>query len=116
LTGTKQDAGKELRRLLHDGDTCRHVAPAKVALKSWVDHWISIGAPGKRKKKNTARTVERYAELLRIHVEPDLGKKPLQQLRPPDIDKLYAGLEGQGLRARPRTAPRATCIACSTPA
>jgi integrase len=96
--GSKTDAAKELRRLLHDGDTGQHVAPDKTTVEAWVGHWISIGAPGKRRKKNNkngARTVERYDELLRVHVKPAIGKKLLQQLKSTDVDKLYAGLEGK---------------------
>jgi integrase len=95
VKGTKTEAAKELRRLLHDGDTGQHVAPDRVTLGEWADRWIAIGAPGMRKKKVGARTLERYDEFLRCHIKPALGKNRLQQLRPSDIDKFYAGLDGK---------------------
>jgi integrase len=101
VKGTKQEATKELRRLLREGDTGTHVAPDKTTLGDWIDHWISIGAPGRRKKKVGRRTLERYAELLRTHVVPALGQEKLQQIQSTKIDKLYAGLEE---KIAPRTA------------
>jgi integrase len=95
VEGTKTDAARELRRLLHSGDTGQHVAPDKMTVAAWIDHWISIGAPGKRKKKNTDGTVERYAELLRCHVQPAIGTKALQSITSSDIDKLYTAIEGR---------------------
>ena len=38
------------------------------------------------------RTIERYAELLRCHVLPTLGLRPLQQLKASEIDRLYVKL------------------------
>jgi integrase len=44
--GTLSEARKALRDLLHAGDTGRHVAPDKVTLGDWIEHWLGIGAPG----------------------------------------------------------------------
>jgi integrase len=98
--GTKTEAQKELRRILHEGDAGQHVAPDKTTLGEWIDHWISIGAPGRRKKRVGRRTLERYAELLRCHVTPTLGKTKLQQLQPTMIDQLYVALEAKKISAR----------------
>jgi integrase len=46
-------------------------------------------------------TLQRYAELLRCHVVPMLGARPLQQLQPVEIDALYQKIEG---KIAPRTA------------
>jgi integrase len=102
VKGTKQEAAKELRRLLREGDTGTHVAPDKTTLGDWINHWISIGAPGRRKKRVGRRTLERYTELLRCHVVPKLGKDRLQQIQSTKIDALYLALEGK--KISPRTA------------
>jgi len=99
--GTKADARKELRRLLKAGDDGEHVDPSKKTVGQWIKEWLAAGAPGRRKKRVGQRTLERYEQLLNTHVEPVLGERLLQQLRPPEIDKLYAGLEG---KIAPRTA------------
>jgi integrase len=38
------------------------------------------------------RSIERYADLLRCHVLPTLGERPLQKLRSTEIDSLYVKL------------------------
>jgi integrase len=91
--GNKSAAQTELRRLLHSGDTGDHVAPDKMTVGQWIEHWISIGCPGnKRRREVGQRSIERYAELLRCHVVPVLGERPLQQLQSSEIDRLYVKL------------------------
>ena len=99
--GNRADANKRLRALLHSGDTGEHVAPDRITLEAWATYWIEVGAPGRRKRAAGARAVERYDQLLRVHVLPTLGATVLQKLDGTDIDKLYLGLEG---KIAPRTA------------
>jgi integrase len=91
--GTLTEARKELRRLLRDGETGDHVDPTKLTIGQWIDQWIAAGAPGRRKKKVGQRTLERYEELLRVHVKPTLGLRPLQKLKATEIDALYNDLD-----------------------
>jgi integrase len=93
--GTRAEARTELRALLRSGDTGEHVAPTKDTLAEWAEHWLSIGAPGRKKRRAGRRSVERYEQLLRGHVIPELGAKKLQQLHPTDIDRLYQSIEGK---------------------
>jgi integrase len=99
--GTKSDAQKELRRLLHSGDAGTHVTPDRTTFAQWAQRWIAIGAPGRRQKKVGRRTIERYSELLRCHVVPTLGERRLQQLQAIEIDALYLDL---GAKLKPGTA------------
>ncbi len=62
FTGTLTEARKELRRLIRSGDTGEHVAPNKITVTAWIDQWIKAGAPGRRKKQVSQRTLERYAQ------------------------------------------------------
>jgi integrase len=95
VRGTKSDAAKALRQLLHAGDVGEHVDPSKVTLRQWAEHWLSIGAPGgKRRREVGARTLERYTELLH-HVVAELGDRPLQQLQSTEVDSLYERLAGK---------------------
>lgn len=97
--GTQKDARRELRRLLRTGDTGEHIAPDKITLAEWVDRWLGLlerqQDDGERRRRGlvNARTLERYAELLRCHVTPALGEKPLQQIQASEIDDLYIALE-----------------------
>jgi integrase len=99
--GTLGEARKELRRLLRSGDTGEHVAPDKITFGQWLEQWLNAGAPGRRQKRVSRRTLERYGQLLRCHVVPGLGKRPLQQILPIEIDALYLRLEE---KIAPRTA------------
>ncbi len=93
IHGTKSEAQKVLRDLLHAGDTGEHVTPDKMTLGQWIEHWISIGCPGNKKRREVGqRSIERYAELLRCHVVPMLGERPLQQIQATEIDALYVQL------------------------
>jgi len=91
--GTLTEARKELRRLLRTGDTGEHIAPDRITVGQWIQQWIAAGAPGRRKKRVGRRTLERYEQLLRVHVAQALGERPLQQLLPTEIDALYTELE-----------------------
>lgn len=99
--GSLSDARKELRRLIRTGDVGEHVAPDRVTLSEWVDRWIALlerqpaEPQGIRRKRGllNRRTIERYEELLRCHVLPTLGARPMQQIQPTEIDKLYIKLE-----------------------
>src|SRR5689334_13104835 len=90
--GSMADARKELRKLVRSGDTGEHVAPDRITVGVWIDQWLEAGAPGRRRKKVNQKTLERYSQLLRTHVKPALGNRPLQQLRAPEIDRLYADI------------------------
>jgi integrase len=99
----RSEAQKELRRLLKAGDDGDHVEPSKLTVGQWVDQWLAVGAPGRKRKKVGQRTLERYGQLLRTHIKPALGDKQLQQLRAPDVDRLYVDIAAKGEIA-PRTA------------
>jgi integrase len=93
IHGSLTEAKKELRRLIKSGDVGEHVEPDKITVAQWIDQWIKAGAPGRKKKKVGQRTLERYEELLRVHVKPKLGARPLQKLAATEIDELYVELE-----------------------
>lgn len=91
---TKKDAERAQVELLARLDRGGYVDPTKVTLAAyldrWLDHMASIG--------RDERTVERYGELLRLHVTPHLGGLRLQQLAPMHLSDLYAKLLREGRR------------------
>jgi integrase len=91
--GSEAKAREKLGDLLAAARKGELVAPDKIKLADWIEQWIASGAPGRRKKRVGRRTLERYAELLRCHVVPRLGARPIQQIEPTDIDDLYVKLE-----------------------
>jgi integrase len=91
--GTRAEAKAELRRLIRSGDMGAHVAPDRMTVAEWIKHWIEIGAPGRNKAKRAGRrTIERYEQLLNVHVVPVIGSVRLQELTPAEVEQLYRGL------------------------
>jgi integrase len=106
LTGTKTEARAKLRSLLDAASKGEHVDPSKITIGEWIDQWLAAGAPGRKKKRVSQRTLERYGRLLLTHVKPVLGARPLQQLKAAEIDKLYAAIAASAEIAPPDTASR----------
>jgi len=90
--GSRKEAQAKMRELLKSGDDGTHIEPTRMTLAEWCEHWLSIGAPGKKKKSVGRRSLQRYREFLSIHIVPSLGDKKLQQLHSTDIDRLYDAL------------------------
>jgi hypothetical protein len=84
-----------------------YVDPTKVTLAAYLDRWLGHMASIGRDE----RTVERYGELLRLHVTPHLGGLRLQQLAPMHLSDLYAKLlrEGDAMAAQVGCPPVASC-------
>jgi integrase len=68
--------------------------PAKLTVNQYLDRWLAHIRGSLR-----ARTVARYAALLRDHVRPDIGARPLKQLVPLEVqavyDRLAVGRDGK---------------------
>ena len=100
--GTKRDAEIKLAVLIADNSRGEHVDTSKVTVAEFFDRWQRDWA----QSHVSAKTFERYAELLRNHVSAHIGTVHLQKLRPVDINELYGKLlrGGDGRRAlAPRT-------------
>jgi integrase len=95
IRGTKKEAQAELRKLIHASDTGRATAPSKLTLGEWINRWLAGGAAGRRQRKVGRRTLEPYTQILRLHITPVLGDRPIQQLRSDEIDTFYSTLEGK---------------------
>jgi integrase len=93
--GTWKEANAKLRELLGSGDDGTHIEPNKMTLREWADHWLASGAPGREMEAVGTRSVERYGQLLRVHVLPVLGNRKLQQIDGIHIDALYLALDGK---------------------
>lgn len=90
---TKAVVREKLAAALRDKAAGLHVAGPSQTLEAFLTDWIR-DATGRLRP----RTVERYAGLIRSHVNPALGSVQLRRLAPQDIARLYADL-------RPTLAP-----------
>jgi hypothetical protein len=66
---------------------------ARLTVNEYLDRWLAHVRVSPR-----ARTVARYAALLRDHVRPSIGARPLKQLAPLEIQAIYDRLAVSGRR------------------
>jgi integrase len=84
--GKKTAAEKELVRLLRQLDTGTYLEPDRVTVAEYLRQWLADYA----KPKVAPRTYERYEEIVRLHLAPELGHLKLAKLRPAQISAFYA--------------------------
>src|SRR6266550_8955249 len=77
VRGSRKDAEKELRRLLHLLDTNEHVDPTRITVRQWLTTWLET-----IREEVAARTHERYAEIVNNFLVPALGNLPIVKLAP----------------------------------
>jgi integrase len=91
--GSRREAQAKLAELLVAVAKGSHIDPNKVTVAEFVqgriDQWEGSG-------NITARSAERYRELAKNQIEPFLGAKPLQKLRPLDIEQWHTMLRSRG--------------------
>jgi integrase len=92
--GTKKDAERELRELLHSVESGTYVKPSKLTvaefLEGWLEDYVMIST--------APRTAERYEEIVRVHLIPALGSLPVTALRPEHIQRYYTRALESGRR------------------
>jgi integrase len=99
--GTKREAEAELIRVKEAANRGDYVDPAKTTLAEFLDRWESWAAT-----QVSAKTLERYKELLAHHVRPHLGPARVQRLQTVNFAELYGKLQrpkpegGAGLAPR----------------
>jgi integrase len=93
FAGSRDEAEAKLRELLGSVDKGQFVEPSKILVadfvRSRVEQWEASGAI-------TARTADRYRELVEYQIVPHLGDKHLQKLQTLDIEKWHATLRNSG--------------------
>ena len=94
IRGTRDDAETELARLTGQAGKGTDLDAGKQTLETWIETWLELD------HDISTRTLERYAELLRGHVVPRLGRYPLATLGPLQIERCYAALAKSGLAPR----------------
>jgi Phage integrase, N-terminal SAM-like domain len=91
--GTKRQAQVKLAELIAAVAQAKYVEPNKITVAEWVrarvDHWEAAG-------DISARTAERYRELVENQIAPHIGAKLLQKLRTIDIELWHKTLRNSG--------------------
>jgi hypothetical protein len=86
--GTKREAQAECARLITEMKAGAYVEQHRQTLNDFLDHWEREWAA----RNVSPKTNERYSELLRTHVRPHIGAKPIQSIRVEDLNRLYSDL------------------------
>ncbi|HHV62395.1 MAG TPA: site-specific integrase [Firmicutes bacterium] len=82
--GTRKDAQKALRNLLHSIDEGTFVEPSKMTVRQFLEQWLTTHKP------NVAPTTWTWYQLVcQKHIIPHLGDIPLQKLTPLAIQEFY---------------------------
>src|SRR5262245_61534857 len=83
VRGKRQDAERELAKLIASTGTSSYIEPNKVAVRDFVlarvDQWEAAD-------EISARTAQRYRQLTEHQVVPHLGNKALQKLTRLDVE------------------------------
>jgi len=93
--GTKKEARIECSRLITEMAAGAYVEHDQKSLNEFLDTWERDWAA----TNVSPKTAERYSQLLKLHIRPTLGAKPMQAIRAQDLNALYTSL-------RDRLAPR----------
>jgi integrase len=92
----KTEAQKAAAQALTDHARGSLAMPDRITFAEWLEKWLE----GK-KAKLSPNTTNRYAELIRLHINPHIGKVKVQAFKPVQLREFYA-MHGQGPLA-PRT-------------
>lgn len=82
---TKRQAEQKLRDVLTSIANGGYVEPDNMTLAQFLEKWLADYA----KTSVGAKTYERYSEIVRQHIIPNLGALPLRKLRPLHIQEYY---------------------------
>ena len=103
VRGKRQDAQRELTRLLGQADAGTLVEPSKVTVAEYLRAWL--GHPAQQGEQAlpppaglTPKTAERYRELAEGQIIPHLGSIVLQNLRPAKVAEWHAVILKSGSR------------------
>jgi len=80
VRGSRKDAERELRRLLHAVDTGQHVDPHRTTVREWLTTWLAV-----IRQQVAPRTAERYEEIVSNFIVPALGSLQVVRLTPSHI-------------------------------
>lgn len=93
--GSKKKAQRFLNEKLHENDTGQLVLPSKQTVQEFLLAWVKNGKPGV-----SDRTRDSYRWILIRYVNPRLGGRRLDQLKPAEIQALYREMTERGLSSR----------------
>src|SRR3954470_16201083 len=93
VRGSKRDAQRELRTILSSLDDGTFADPGKMTVAGWLRQWLEEA------QHNVApKTLQRYREIVELHLIPALGAISLAKLQPAQIQAYYGEALANGRR------------------
>lgn len=89
---TQSEVAEALRKLKNDLADGRLIGRGDLTVGAYLDQWLEH-VENKGLKPNTARS---YRDAVRLYLKPHLGKLPLENLRPTDVEGLISKLRRSG--------------------
>lgn len=93
--GTKPEAERALRKFIEEVESGFVGAGDDLTTTAYFERWIEHCSTRVRPRSLTS-----YRQLWELHLSPHLGKKKLRDLRPMDVQELYAKLQRSGRRTK----------------
>ena len=90
--GSKRNAEIELARLISELENGGFVEPQTLTLGDYLERWLD----SQKASSVSAKTFERYDEICRMHLVPNLGSNRLQKLQPMQIQSYYSEAHKNG--------------------
>jgi integrase len=91
VKGTKREAELALAKLIQAVETGMDFDSGRITVAEYLDRWLAASARSLRQK-----TLERYRELVRIHVVPIVGGVRLEKLQPLHLERVYQEILAKG--------------------
>ncbi len=96
VNGRKTEAEDLLLELTLSLRQGTYIEPKSIAVSEWLDTWLND-----YKKMDLRQTTwESYADIIRLHIKPEIGAMKIQDLRPEHLQKLYKEKKESGLSSR----------------
>ncbi|MGH7926394.1 MAG: site-specific integrase [Candidatus Binatia bacterium] len=92
MRGTKKEAELALAKLIHAVETGLDFNATKWTFGEYADRWLQSKA-----KKVRPKTIQRYSDLMRLHIVPVIGNIKLLKLKPLHLEKVYEEADARGL-------------------
>lgn len=83
----------KVRAIAQERDAAIEALQRRLTVAGWFEYWLDTIAANRVR----ARTLESYRSIVRRHIVPTIGHRPLRQLVAEDLELLYARLLKQGL-------------------
>ena len=92
---TKTEVLRKLRDLRFELNASLPVPDDRLTVAGFLDRWLTGSLPGQVSEK----TLDSYADTVRLHIAPSLGRKVLRKLTVADVDQLLAWKRDAGYSA-----------------